>query len=187
MRNEILTPRDLFDNVDYYRNMRMSFDRNGGGNVWRYKHAENSIHVQSNMVAQKIQERNRRRTAIPTLRHQNGHRPTVGLRADGTELRGLNGIMAGILVRLVLSIGCIAGVLMSHTMAVLFDRSVTLLEKAVLEHSYTSGQKRWLGVRIYGWRFLYHLAVALMVAFIIMATILFIMFCWALFERIGAI
>lgn len=48
MRNEILTPRDLFDNVDYYRNMRMSFDRNGGGNVWRYKHAENSIHVQSN-------------------------------------------------------------------------------------------------------------------------------------------
>lgn len=37
--------------------------------------------------------------------------------------------MAGILVRLVLSIGCIAGVLMSHTMAVLFDRSVTLLEK----------------------------------------------------------
>lgn len=31
MRNEILTPRDLFDNVDYYRNMRMSFDRNGGG------------------------------------------------------------------------------------------------------------------------------------------------------------
>lgn len=38
--------------------------------------------------------------------------------------------MAGILVRLVLSIGCIAGVLMSHTMAVLFDRSVTLLEKA---------------------------------------------------------
>lgn len=64
--------------------------------------------------------------------------------------------MAGILVRLVLSIGCIAGVLMSHTMAVLFDRSVTLLEKAVLEHSYTSGQKRWLGVRIYGWRFLYH-------------------------------
>ena len=53
MQNEILTPRDLFDNVDYYRNMRMSFDRNGGGNVWRYKHAENSIHVQSNMVAQK--------------------------------------------------------------------------------------------------------------------------------------
>lgn len=46
--------------------------------------------------------------------------------------------MAGILVRLVLSIGCITGVLMSHTMAVLFDRSVT-------------------------------------------------MFCWALFERIGAI
>lgn len=33
----------------------------------------------------------------------------------------------------------------------------------------------------------HHLAVALMVAFIIMATILFIMFCWALFERIGAI
>lgn len=53
MRNEILTPRDLFDNVDYYRTMRMSFDRNGGGNVWRYKHAENSIHVLSNMVAQK--------------------------------------------------------------------------------------------------------------------------------------
>lgn len=43
MRNEILTPRDLFDNVDYYRNMRMSFDRNGGGNVWRYKHARNII------------------------------------------------------------------------------------------------------------------------------------------------
>lgn len=187
MRNEILTPRDLFDNVDYYRNMRMSFDRNGGGNVWRYKHAENSIHVQSNMVAQKYRKRNRRRPAIPTFRHQNGHRPTIGLRAGGTELRGLNGIMAGLLVRLVLSIGCIAGVLMSHTMAVLFDRSVTLLEKAVLEHSYTSGQKRWLGVRIYGWRFLYHLAVALMVAFIIMATILFIMFCWALFQRIGAI
>lgn len=34
--------------------------------------------------------------------------------------------MAGILVRLVLSIGCITGVLMSHTMAVLFDRSVTI-------------------------------------------------------------
>lgn len=187
MRNEILTPRDLFDNVDYYRNMRMSFDRNGGGNVWRYKHAEKQYPYPIEHGRPKISKRNRRRPAIPTLRHQNGHRPTIGLRTDGTKLRGLNGIMAGILVRLVLSIGCIAGVLMSHTMAVLFDRSVTLLEKAFLEHSYTSGQKRWLGVRIYGWRFLYHLAVALMVAFIIMATILFIMFCWALFERIGAI
>ena len=174
MQNEPLTPRDLYEMVDYYRGMRMNLDRNGGGNVWRYKHAENSIHIQSNMVAQK---------------YKNGTTvgPTIGLRTGGTELRGLNGTMAGILVRLVLSIGCIAGVLMSHTMAVLFDRSVTLLEQAVLGHSYTSGQKRWLGVRIYGWRFLYHLAVALMVAFIIMATILFIMFCWALFERIGAI
>lgn len=45
MRNEILTPRDLFDNVDYYRNMRMSFDRNGGGNVWRYKHAEKTVSI----------------------------------------------------------------------------------------------------------------------------------------------
>lgn len=76
---------------------------------------------------------------------------------------------------------------MSHTMAVLFNRSVTLLEQAVLKHSYTSGQRRWLGVRIYGWRFLYHLAVALMVAFIIAATILLIMFLWSLFQRIGAI
>ena len=76
---------------------------------------------------------------------------------------------------------------MSHTMAVLFDRSVTLLEKAVLKHSYTSGQKRWLGVRIYGWRFLYHLAVALMVAFVMSATILLLMFLWSLFQRIGAI
>lgn len=53
MQNEILTPRDLFDNVDYYRNMRMSFNRNGGGNVWRYKQTRNIIHIQSNMVAQK--------------------------------------------------------------------------------------------------------------------------------------
>lgn len=158
--------------MDYYRNMRMNLDRNGGGNVWRYKQTRNIIHIQSNMVAQK---------------YKNGTAVGPQFRLSGTKLRGLNGIMAGILVRLVLSIGCIAGVLMSHTMAVLFDRSVTLLEKAVLEHSYTSGQKRWLGVRIYGWRFLYHLAVALMVAFIIMATILFIMFCWALFQRIGAI
>lgn len=187
MQTDPLTPRDLYDNVDFYRNMRMNLDSDGGGNVWRYKHARNIIHIQSNMVRPKVSKRNRRRPAIPTLRYQTGHCPTIGLRAGGTELRGLNRIMAGILVRLVLSIGCIAGVLMSHTMAVLFDRSVTLLEKAVLEHSYTSGQKRWLGVRIYGWRFLYHLAVALMVAFIIMATILFIMFCWALFERIGAI
>ena len=53
MRNETLTPRDLYDNVDYYRGMRMTLDREGGGNVWRYKHAENIIHIQSNMVAQK--------------------------------------------------------------------------------------------------------------------------------------
>lgn len=95
--------------------------------------------------------------------------------------------MAGILVRLVLSIGCIAGTLMSHTMAVLFNRSVTLLEQAVLKHSYTLGQRRWLEVRIYAWRFLYHLAVALMVAFVMAATILLLMFLWSLFQRIGAI
>lgn len=70
MRNEILTPRDLFDNVDYYRNMRMSFDRNGGGNVWRYKHAENSIHVQSNMVAQKYT-----RTEPPSARSSDSQAP----------------------------------------------------------------------------------------------------------------
>lgn len=39
MRNEILTPRDLFDNVDYYRNMRMSFDRNGGGKPFSQRDA----------------------------------------------------------------------------------------------------------------------------------------------------
>lgn len=187
MQTDSLTPRDLYDNVDFYRNMRMNLDSDGGGNVWRYKHARNIHSHPVEYGRPKVSKRNRRWPAIPTLRYQTGHCPTIGLRAGGTELRRLNGTMAGILVRLVLSIGCIAGVLMSHTMAVLFDRSVTLLEKAVLEHSYTSGQKRWLGVRIYGWRFLYHLAVALMVAFIIMATILFIMFCWALFQRIGAI
>lgn len=53
MRNEILTPRDLYDNVDYYRGMRMNLDRNGGGNVWRYRQTRNIIHIQSNMVAQK--------------------------------------------------------------------------------------------------------------------------------------
>lgn len=94
--------------------------------------------------------------------------------------------MAVILVRLVLSIGCIAGVLMSHTMAVLFSRSVTLSEQAVL-NSGSPGLRRWMEVRFYGWRFLYHLAVALMVAFFIAATILLIMFLWSLFQRIGAI
>lgn len=39
--------------MDYYRNMRMNLDRNGGGNVWRYKQTRNIIHIQSNMVAQK--------------------------------------------------------------------------------------------------------------------------------------
>lgn len=53
MQNERLTPRDLYDNVDFYRNMRMNLDRQGGGNVWRYGHAKNIIHIQSNMVAQK--------------------------------------------------------------------------------------------------------------------------------------
>lgn len=95
--------------------------------------------------------------------------------------------MVGILVRLVLSIGCIAGALMSHAMAVLFNRSITILEKAVLKNTYSRGIRRWLGVRIYCWRFLYHLAVALMVAFIVAATILCFMFCWSLFKRIGAI
>ncbi|RHJ34966.1 hypothetical protein DW131_01415 [Bifidobacterium pseudocatenulatum] len=95
--------------------------------------------------------------------------------------------MAGLLVRLVLSIGCIAGTLMSHAMAVSFDHSVNLLEQSVFTHSYTSGQRRWLEVRIYAWRFLYHLSVALMVAFVMAATILFIMFLWSLFQKIGAI
>ena len=173
--------------VDYYRGMRMNLDRDGGGNVWRYKHAIGRLPYLYFLLLQKISKRNRRRPAIPTLRHQNGHCPTVGLRAGGTELRGLNEIMAGILVRLVLSIGCITGVLMSHTMAVLFNRSVTLLEQAVLKHFYTSGQRRWLEVRIYAWRFLYHLSVALMVAFVMAATILLLMFLWSLFQRIGAI
>lgn len=53
MQTDPLTPRDLYDNVDYYRNMRMNLDRNGGGNVWRYKQTRNIIHIQSNMVAQK--------------------------------------------------------------------------------------------------------------------------------------
>lgn len=53
MQTDPLTPRDLYDNVDFYRNMRMNLDRKGGGNVWRYGHAKNVIHVQSNMVAQK--------------------------------------------------------------------------------------------------------------------------------------
>lgn len=55
MQNEPLTPRDLYEMVDYYRGMRMNLDRDGGGNVWRYKHARNIIHIQSNMVAQKYQ------------------------------------------------------------------------------------------------------------------------------------
>lgn len=95
--------------------------------------------------------------------------------------------MAGLLVRLVLSIGCIAGALMSHAMAVSFDHSVNLLEQAVLQNSYSPGLRRWMGVRIYGWRFLYHLAVALMVAFVMAAAILLLMFLWSLFQRIGAI
>lgn len=53
MQTDPLTTRDLYDNVDYYRNMRMNLDRNGGGNVWRYKQTRNIIHTQSNMVAQK--------------------------------------------------------------------------------------------------------------------------------------
>lgn len=53
MQTDLLTPRDLYDNVDFYRNMRMNLDRNGGGNVWRYKQTRNIIHIQSNMVAQK--------------------------------------------------------------------------------------------------------------------------------------
>lgn len=53
MQTDPLTPRDLYDNVDYYRNMRMNLDRNGGGNVWWYKQTRNIIHIQSNMVAQK--------------------------------------------------------------------------------------------------------------------------------------
>lgn len=94
--------------------------------------------------------------------------------------------MASILVRLVLSIGCMVGALMSHAMAVSFSRSVTLSEQGVL-NSYSPGRRRWMGVKIYGWKFLYYLAVALMVAFFIAATILFIMFLWSLFQRIGAI
>lgn len=85
MRNEILTPRDLFDNVDYYRNMRMSFDRNGGGNVWRYKHAENSIHIQSNMVAQKYQNG----TAVGSQFRLSGTKMDIARRLD-CELAVLN-------------------------------------------------------------------------------------------------
>lgn len=44
MQNEPLTPRDLYEMVDYYRGMRMNLDRDGGDNVWRYKHARNIIH-----------------------------------------------------------------------------------------------------------------------------------------------
>ena len=36
MQTDPLTPRDLYDNVDFYRNMRMNLDSDGGGNVWRY-------------------------------------------------------------------------------------------------------------------------------------------------------
>lgn len=75
---------------------------------------------------------------------------------------------------------------MSHAMAVSFSRSVTLSEQGVL-NSYSPGRRRWLEVRIYAWRFLYHLSVALMVAFVMAATILFIMFLWSLFQKIGAI
>lgn len=45
MQTDPLTPRDLYDNVDFYRNMRMNLDSDGGGNVWRYKHARNIIHI----------------------------------------------------------------------------------------------------------------------------------------------
>lgn len=70
MQNEPLTPRDLYEMVDYYRGMRMNLDRDGGGNVWRYKHARNIIHIQSNNwktavfilpFTPKISKRNRRR------------------------------------------------------------------------------------------------------------------------------
>lgn len=33
MQTDPLTPRDLYDNVDFYRNMRMNLDSDGGGNV----------------------------------------------------------------------------------------------------------------------------------------------------------
>lgn len=85
MQNEPLTPRDLYEMVDYYRGMRMNLDRDGGGNVWRYKHARNIIHIQSNMVAQKY----RNGTAVGTQFRLSGTKLDIARRLD-CELAVLN-------------------------------------------------------------------------------------------------
>lgn len=85
MRTEPLTPRDLYGMVDYYRGMRMNLDRDGGGNVWRYKHARNIIHIQSNMVAQKY----RNETAVGPQFRLSGTKLDIARRLD-CELAVLN-------------------------------------------------------------------------------------------------
>lgn len=76
MQTDPLTPRDLYDNVDFYRNMRMNLDSDGGGNVWRYKHARNIIHIQSNMVAKSIE------TEPPSARNSDSPVPNWTLPDD---------------------------------------------------------------------------------------------------------
>lgn len=85
MQTDPLTPRDLYDNVDFYRNMRMNLDSDGGGNVWRYKHVRNIIHIQSNMVAQKY----RNGTAVGPQFRLSGTKPDIARRLD-CELAVLN-------------------------------------------------------------------------------------------------
>lgn len=79
MQTDPLTPRDLYDNVDFYRNMRMNLDSDGGGNVWRYKHARNIIHIQSNMVAQKY------RNGTAVARNSDSQAPKWTLPDDWTS------------------------------------------------------------------------------------------------------
>lgn len=85
MQNEPLTPRDLYEMVDYYRGMRMNLDRDGGGNVWRYKHAIGRLPYLYFLLLQKYQNG----TAVGPQFRLSGTKMDIARRLD-CELAVLN-------------------------------------------------------------------------------------------------
>lgn len=84
--------------------------------------------------------------------------------------------MNGALIRLILSIGCMIGVLTTHKAATLFSESAAIMERTAINYCATASDRRKLKIRANMWRTLYLLMVCLMVAFTVMATVTFILF-----------
>lgn len=83
--------------------------------------------------------------------------------------------MSPLLTRLAACLTCLLAALAAHMLARLFDRSVTIIEKAVRTGSYPRPILLWLRVRLAGWKALYHLTVLLMAALVPAAALMFVL------------